>query len=107
MNAARSLVALAALATPVVAKSPEPVRILSCTVSNAGLLQAEVESASDSAQTCSLRCDYAIGSTTISHRFYASIPARFKGIVGQVDTSRGQPGTYSGHVEVCSKLPST
>jgi len=105
MNAARYAIALAALAAPLVAKTPGPVRLLSCVVSNAGLLEAEVENTSDSAQACSLRCDYAIGETTISQRFEISIPARFRGIVGQVDTLRGQPGSYRGLIGMCRKVP--
>jgi hypothetical protein len=101
MNAARYALALAALAAPLIAKTPGPVRLLSCVVSNAGLLEAEVENTSDSAQACKLCCEYVIGETTISHRFEVSIPARFRGIVGQVDTARGQPGRYPGHLGVC------
>jgi hypothetical protein len=104
MNAARYTIALAALVAPLVAKTP-PVRLLSCVVSNAGLLEAEVENTSDSAQACSLRCDYVVGETTISHRFEISIPARFRGIVGQVDTWRGQPGSYPGLIGMCRKMP--
>jgi len=107
MNAGRFVIALAALAAPLAANTPGSVRLLSCVVSSAGLLEAEVESTADFAQTCNLRCDYVIGGTTISHRFDVSIPARFKGIVGQMDTWRGQPGSYSGHVDACRELPST
>ena len=107
MSTGRFVMALLALAAPLAANNSGPVRLVSCVVSDTGLLEAEVESTADFAQTCSLRCDYVVGGTTISHRFYASIPARFKGIVGQVDTWRGQPGSYSGHVDGCRKLPST
>ena len=106
MNAARFVIALVALSAPAVAETPESIRV-SCTVNSAGLLEAEVESTSDFAQTCNLRCDYVVGATTISHRFEVSIAPRYKGVVGQVDTSRGQPGSYSGHIDSCQKLPST
>lgn len=106
MNARRYVIAFAALAAPVVAVPPELIR-LSCIVSSAGLLEAEVESTSDFAQTCNLRCDYVVGAATISHRFEVSISPRFKGVVGQVDTSRGRPGRYSGRIDSCQKLPST
>jgi hypothetical protein len=101
MNAGRYVIALAALATPLVAKSPGPIRLLSCVVSNAGLLEAEVENTADSAQACTVRCNYLVGETSISHRFEVSIPAGFSGIVGQFDTSRGQPGSYPGHLGAC------
>lgn len=104
MNVARYAIALAALAAPLIAQTPGPVRLLSCVVSNAGLLEAEVENTSGSAQACSLRCDYVIEETTISHRFEISIPARFRGIAGQVDTSRGRPGSYPGVIGVCRKM---
>ena len=107
MNA-RYVLALIALAAPLAANTPGPIRLLSCTVSSVGLLEAEVENSSDTVHTCELRCDYVIGGSTISHRFEAvSIPSRYRGIVAQVDTARGQPGIYSGDVGVCEKLPST
>ena len=105
MNVARYAIALAALVAPLVAKTPEPVRLLSCVVSSAGLLEAEVENTSGSTQACSLRCDYVIGESTISHRFEISIQARFRGIAGQVDTFRGQPGSYPGVISMCRKMP--
>jgi hypothetical protein len=107
MKARLYVIAFAALAAPLVgANSPGPIRLLSCVVSRTGLLEAEVDNTSDSALTCKLRCDYAIRETTISHWFEVSVPARFSGIVGQVDTSRGQPGKYSGRVGACRKIPS-
>ena len=106
MNAARYVLTLSALVAPAVAETPEQIQLM-CILNNAGLLAAEIESTSDSAQTCSLRCYYIVGETTISHRFEVSIAARFKGIVGQVDTSRGQPGRYSGSIDSCQKLPAT
>jgi len=58
--------------------------------------EAEVENTSDATQICNLRCDYTLEETTSSHWFEVSIPARFSGIVGQFDTSRGRPGSYPG-----------
>ena len=97
------LIALIALAVPLVGipKSSGPVRLLSCVVSRAGLLEAEVENTSDTAQICNLRCDYTLEETTSSHWFEVSIPARFSGIAGQFDTSRGRPGSYPGHIDSC------
>src|SRR5262245_12143370 len=95
-----TLFTLIALAAPLVGipKTTEPIRLLSCVVSNAGLLEAEVENTSDTTQSCLLRCDFTLYETTRSHWFEVSIPARFRGIVGQFDTARGRPGIYSGHV---------
>jgi hypothetical protein len=99
--------ALAALVLPLAgAKSTGPVRLLSCAVSRAGLLEAEVENASDSAQTCKLRCEYVIHATTVSHWFEVTVPARFSGIAGQFDTARGLPGKYPGQLGVC-RMPAT
>jgi len=108
MSSIRYVIALAALATPLAADTSGPIRLVSCTVSSAGLLEVEVENTSYTVHTCNLRCDYVIGGSTISHRFAGvSVPSRYKGIVGQVDTSRGQPGRYAGHVDACEQLPST
>ena len=107
MSTARCVIALAMLSAPVVAQSPGPIRLLACAVSNAGLLEVSVKNVSGTVHTCDLRCDYIVGGTTISHHFKVSIPSRFSGIVGQLDTFRGQPGTYAGQVGVCEKLPST
>ena len=101
------LLILIALAAPLVGipKTTGPVRVLSCVVSRAGLLEAEVENTSDTAQICKLRCDFTIGETTRSHWFEVSIPARFSGIVGQIETFRGRPGSYPGRVGTCRRIP--
>ena len=98
-----SLFMLIALAGPLmgIPNSAGPVRLLSCVVSRAGLLEAEVENTSDTKQICNLRCDYTLEETNSSHWFEVSIPARFSGIVGQFDTSRGRPGSYPGHIDSC------
>jgi len=100
MNATHVLCCLA-LAVPLVAKSPAPVQLVSCVVSGTGLLEAEVSNTSDFELTCTLRCDYAIRGATVSHVFKVSIPPRFRGIAGQVDTASGQPGRYPGAVGAC------
>ena len=108
MKARPCLIALAVLATPLAADTEGPIRLVSCTVSSAGLLEVEAENTSYTVHTCNLRCDYVVAGTTISHRFSeVTIPSRYKGIVGQFDTSRGLPGSYSSHVDSCWKLPST
>ena len=98
-----SLFMLIALAGPLmgIPNSAGPVRLLSCVVSRAGLLEAEVENTSDAPQICNLRCDYTLQETTSSHWFEVSIPARFSGIAGQFDTSRGRPGSYPSHIASC------
>ena len=105
MKAKLHVIALALLSAPLVgANSSGPVRLLSCVVSRTGLLEAEVTNASDSALTCKLRCDYVIReSTTASHVFEATIPPRYHGKVGQLDTSSGRPGSYSGRVDACQR----
>ena len=102
MRAKLLAIVLAVLSLPLVgANSRGPVRLLSCVVSSTGLLEAEVDNAAESAQTCNLRCDYVIREATISHGFEVTIPARFSGRVGQFDTSSGRPGNYSGSVGTC------
>ena len=100
------LFALIALAAPLVGipNSAGPILLHSCVVSRAGLLEAEVENTSETAQVCKLRCDYTLEGTTNSHWFEFSIPARFSGIAGQFDTSRGRPGSYTGHLGRCRSI---
>jgi len=94
--------ALAALAAPLLgAECTVPIPRLSCEVSRAGLLEAEIDNTAGPALTCMLRCEYVIGDATLSHRFEVAIPARFRGIVGQFDTARGLPGNYAGRVGAC------
>jgi hypothetical protein len=98
---------LIALGTPLVGipDSTGSIRLLSCVVSRAGLLEAEVENTSETAQFCNLRCDYTLEGNNSSHWFEISIPARFRGIMGQFDTFRGRPGSYAGHVGSCRSTP--
>lgn len=98
------LAGVLALAPP--AKVSGRVRLVACVVSRTGLMEAEVESTSDAAMYCHLRCDYVIRDATLSHAFKADIPARFSGRVGQFDTSSGRPGRYSGEVGACQVIPS-
>jgi hypothetical protein len=105
------LVALAAIAATravVYALTPPsdsdgPVKLLNCVVSPNGLLEAEVNSQSDDAMSCNLRCNYELGGQTFSHWFEVSIPARFNGRVGHFDTSGAKAGNYSGDVGTCRK----
>lgn len=104
-----ALVALAAAHADVYgltppSKSDGPVRLLNCVVSGGGILEAEVDSQTDDAMTCNIRCNYAIGEDTFSHWFNeAVIPARFSGRVGKFDTSGGKAGSYSGEIGSCRK----
>ena len=101
MNAKPLVTAFAALAAPLTANTPGPVRALACIVSETGLLEAEVSNTSDVGQSCRLRCDYVIREATLTHAFEATIPARYRGRAGQFDTSSGRPGRYAGHVDAC------
>ena len=101
MNARRLAISLAALVAPLFAKTPEPVRLLSCVVDETGLLEAEVSNTSGFELTCELRCDYVIREEPITHDFKADIPARYEGRVGRFDTSSGRPGRYRGSVGAC------
>lgn len=84
-------------------RSDGPVRLLSCVVSPAGILEAEVDSQVDDAMACTLRCNYDIGGKTFTHWFDETIPARFNGRVGKFDTTGGTAGNYSGDVGRCQK----
>ena len=79
------------------------IRLLSCTVSPQGVLEAVVESQTDDSMTCNIRCNYELGEKTFSHTFSVAIPGRFQGHVGQFDTSTGKAGNYSGDLGTCKK----
>lgn len=106
------LIALAALAVPQSAlhsiippsSSDGPIKLLACIVTPAGILEAEVDSHSDDAVSCNIRCNYSLGEQTFSHTFTVRIPARFNGRVGRFDTSNARAGTYSGDVGTCTKV---
>ncbi|MBC8025605.1 MAG: hypothetical protein H7Y89_06420 [Steroidobacteraceae bacterium] len=106
------LMTLAALAAPQSAvhsltppsSSDGPIKLLACVVTPTGILEAEVDSQSDDAVSCNIRCNYSLGEQTFSHSFTVRIPARFNGRVGRFDTSNGKTGTYSGDVGACEKV---
>jgi hypothetical protein len=83
--------------------SDGPIKLLGCSVTPQGILEAEVDSQSDDAMSCSIRCNYELGGKTFSHAFDVSIPARFHGRVGRFDTSNARAGNYSGDVGSCKK----
>jgi hypothetical protein len=84
--------------------SDGPIRLLTCVVTSAGILEAEVDNQSEDAMNCNIRCNYELGERTFSHSFNVTIPARFNGRVGRFDTSNGKAGNYSGDVGTCNKV---
>jgi hypothetical protein len=106
------LMALAALALPQSAvhaikppsSSDGPIKLLACVVTPTGILEAEVDSQSDDAMSCNIRCNYSLGERMFSHSFTVRIPARFTGRVGRFDTSNAKAGNYSGDVGTCEKV---
>jgi hypothetical protein len=106
------LFAVAAVAIPISglhaltppSSSDGPVKLLSCVVTPAGILEAEVDSAADDSMNCNIRCGYELGGRMFSHSFNVTIPARFNGRVGRFNTSNAKAGTYSGDVGTCTKV---
>ena len=113
MKTRSCLLALAVTAAPLAdvhaltppSDSDGPVKLLTCIVSPAGILEAEVNSQSDDAVSCNIRCTYELGEKMFSHSFSVTIPARFQGRVGRFDTNNGKAGSYSGDVGTCEKTP--
>jgi hypothetical protein len=83
--------------------SDGPVRLLTCSVTPTGILEAEVESQTDDAMICNIRCSYELGDRKFTHAFSATIPGRFQGRVGRFDTANAKAGNYSGDVGTCEK----
>ena len=83
--------------------SDGPIKLLTCVVTPTGVLEAEVDSSSEDAMNCNIRCNYEFGDRKFSRSFNVTIPARFHGRVGGFDTSNGKPGNYSGDVGTCTK----
>ncbi|HEV7606363.1 MAG TPA: hypothetical protein VGO61_03460 [Steroidobacteraceae bacterium] len=113
MNTRSWLVALAAIAAPLAvvhgltppSASDGPVKLLTCVVSPQGVLEAEVDSQTDDAMDCNIRCNYELGEKMFSQSFSVTIPARFHGRVGRFDTSNAKAGNYSGDIGTCKKSP--
>jgi len=111
MKTLHRLVAVAALAAPqatVLGLTPPsdsdgPIKLLACVVRPTGILEAEVESQTDDAMSCNIRCSYELGDRKFSHTFEVTIPGRFQGRVGEFDTSNAKAGNYSGDVGTCKK----
>ena len=82
-----------------------PVKLLACVVTPQGVLEAEVDSQSDEAMDCSVRCNYEFGDKMLSQSFNVTIPARSQGKVGGVAVSAAKAGNYSGDIGSCKKSP--
>lgn len=111
MKTRHLLMALGVLVTPLAAvraltppsDSDGPIKLLGCVVTPQGVLEAEVNSQTDDAMDCHIRCNYELGEKMLSYSFSVTIPARFQGRVGRFDTSVGKAGNYSGEVGSCTK----
>jgi hypothetical protein len=104
-----SLVALFATQSDVHGLTPPtasdgPVRLLTCTVSPQGILEAEVDSQTEDRMSCNIRCNYEVGEHRFSHSFNETIPGRFHGHVGHFDTTSAKAGNYTGDIGTCKKV---
>lgn len=111
MNARHLLIAVAAIAAPqasVLGLTPPsdtdgPIKLLTCVVSPTGILEAEVDSQTEDAMSCNIRCNYELGDRMFSQTFSVTIPGRFQGRVGRFDTTNARAGNYSGELGACKK----
>jgi hypothetical protein len=85
--------------------SDGPIKLLTCVVNPNGTLEAEVESQTDDAMSCNVRCNYELGERMFSYTFEVTIPARFHGRVGNFDTTNAKAGNYKGDLGNCRKIP--
>ena len=83
--------------------SDGPIKLLGCIVNPQGVLEAEVDSQVDEDMNCNIRCNYEIADRMFTYSFSVTIPKRFRGRVGQFDTSTARPGNYSGEIGTCKK----
>jgi len=81
------------------------VRLMTCAVTPGGILEAEVDSQTEAAMDCNIRCNYELGERMFSHTFSVTVPGRFHGRVGHFDTSNAKAGNYSGEIGTCKKSP--
>ena len=111
MKTRHCLMALAAIAAPQAnvhsltppSDSDGPIKLLTCNVTPTGILEAEVDSQTDDAMSCNIRCNYELGEKMFSHSFNVTIPGRFQGRVGRFDTTNAKAGNYSGELGSCKK----
>jgi hypothetical protein len=78
--------------------SDGPIKLLGCTVTPQGILEATVDNESEDAMSCTIRCNYELGERMFSHSFSETIPGRFNGSIGRFDTSNAKAGNYSGDI---------
>ena len=83
--------------------SDGPIKLLTCVVTPHGILEAEVDSQTEDAMNCNIRCSYVLGERQFSHSFNVTIPGRFQGRVGRFDTSNAKAGNYTGDLGTCEK----
>jgi hypothetical protein len=83
--------------------SDGPIKLLTCVVTPTGILEAEVDSQTEDAMNCNIRCSYELGERRFSHSFNVTIPGRFQGRIGRFDTSNAKAGNYSGELGTCKK----
>ncbi len=102
--AVASVAASAAYGLTPPSASDGPVKLLSCVVTPAGVLEAAVDSQADDAMSCTIACNYELGERMFSHTFTVTVPARFQGRVGRFDTTNARAGNYSGEVGSCQKI---
>jgi hypothetical protein len=84
--------------------SDGPIKLFTCVVNPNGTLEAEVESQTDDAMSCNVRCNYELGERMFSYTFEVTIPARFHGRVGRFDTTNAKAGNYTGDLGACKKI---
>jgi hypothetical protein len=96
--------AAAAYALNPPSSSDGPVKLLSCVVTPAGILEAAVDSQSDDPMSCDITCHYELADRRFSHTFSVTVPARFQGRVGQFDTNNARAGNYPGEISDCRKI---
>jgi len=86
--------------------SDGPIKLLTCTVTPQGVLEAWIDNQTGDAMDCIIRCNYQLGGTALSHTFNVTVPAGFNGRVGRMDTSGAKAGDYSGDIlGECKKSP--
>lgn len=84
--------------------SDGPIRLLGCTVSARGILQAQVINQGGDAMFCNFRCQYELGGKMFSQDFSETIPRHFQGSIGRFDASGARAGNYPGDLGRCSKV---
>jgi hypothetical protein len=84
--------------------SDGPIRLLGCTVSARGILEAQVINQGDDAMFCNIRCHYELGGKMFTQDFSETIPKHFQGAIGRIDAAGARAGNYPGELGRCSKV---